>query len=267
MQAPSNLQFEIATLMSTPEGSLKSITPNEEGLFCNIPVMVFGEPSRNGSNYEPTSGLACLRDPKSMFYLRLTEGGLEGEWCHPLTGKKDFDRAVVVDRTKVSHYIRAIRTKPIEGGRVVVYADIGAMGPYGQCLKDSFADPNQNTAFSIRAITSPINGNPALRQMRVIITFDAESSPGFKMASKRFMLNTEGMQVTVDDILGLKDRTCIVTEENIKDQQILDIFQSNSVVINNTFYPIFDEQTNLLRTDFGPGSLAHSPTFELLKGL
>jgi hypothetical protein len=190
----ANLEFSIQTLQTTAGGSLRSVKPDKNGIINRFPVAVIGKPSRNNVLYDPNSFVAAVTDSRGRFVKNLTEGNLEGEWGHPkLTGndKVDVMRTLTIDRSLVSHYFTKLWTEPVGGSQyTLVYANVAPFGPYGRYLKESFEDPNRNTAFSLRSLTSEpklLANGTQLKQIVALVTFDAVDGPGYEEASKRFM--------------------------------------------------------------------------------
>jgi hypothetical protein len=249
---------------------------------------VIGKPSRNNVLYDPNSFVNAMTDTRSRFYKNLTEGNLEGEWGHPLqsiTPKEAIQRTLTIDRTKVSHYFAKVWTENSRDGKyIVVYADVVPNGPYGQFLRESFADPKRNTAFSLRSLTSApraIGGGVNSKSIVAMVTFDAVDGPGFEEASKRFMVGNEGFNfqtqdkkknfkfemvdevaanMSVEEIVQFPEFTKAVGFENVQCQEILDILESDQVTINREVIikGIYDDTQKAIITPNGKASVFHS---------
>jgi hypothetical protein len=243
---------------------LKSIRPDKEGFYRNVPLMVIGKPSRNGILYDPTSTLHALSNDASRFVINLKEGNLEGEWGHPMVDTSTPSRAVLdrlcrIDRTLASHYISAIRTVQTDNGFIIVKGDVKPYGPYAQYLKDSMEDPNRNTAFSLRALTQDVEnrGGITVRKVCLLVTFDAVDGPGFEEASKRYMSSTEALNqtyifdqgrsasLTSADLCDPSVKKSLFSQETITDQQILDMMKSDVVRVRHETVGMYNSQTKM----------------------
>ncbi len=273
----SNLNFSIQTLVTTEGGSLKSVTPNKDGVYEGMPVAVMGIPSRNEAFYTPNSTMRAISDPKCRFYKNLTEGNLEGEWGHPelpADVKEAVRRTLRIDRKMMSHYFTRIFTKDSDCGQyVVIYADVVAAGPYGKFLTESMEDPKRNTAFSLRSITTKPRRLPngvSSKDIISLVTFDAVDGPGFEQASKRFMANEGlGLQLVDEDILDFSIESIeqdgefakVVGFETAQCQELLDIFEAQTVILTKeaTIRGTYDSAKNAIVTPEGDSlSIFHS---------
>jgi hypothetical protein len=276
----SNIIFSIQTLQTDGGGSLKSVKPSADGVYCDVPVAVIGLPSRNRAVYDLETTLAAMSDPSSRFYKNLAEGNLEGEWGHPklppVLTKEDkiaaIMRTLTIDRECVSHYFTKIRTqKASNGSHVVVFADVVPFGPYGKYLQESFADAKRNTCFSLRSLTSdptPLPNGCALKKMKMLVTFDAVDGPGFEMASKRYMPGTESYAIadeqlltaSVSEIIQFPSFAKAVGYESIDSPELLDMLQTDKICIKKEFIleGIFDPDKKVIVTAKGQQSLFHT---------
>lgn len=257
-------------------GSLKSVKPDKDGVYRKVPIAVIGMPSRNNALYEPTSFVNAITDSRTRFFKNLTEGNLEGEWGHPIIGtdkKAAVSRTLHIDRAKVSHYFTRVWTEPVdEGNYTLVFADIVPCGPFGPYLKESFEDSKRNTSFSLRSLTSEPRQLPngvMSKSIVALVTFDAVDGPGFEAASKRFMsseelglelIDNEELSIPMSEILEFPDFETAVGFEAVKCQEILDVFEAESVIIrtDSQVRGIYDEETKTLKTLNGPKSVFHS---------
>lgn len=275
-----NVSMCIQTLVTDRGGSLRCVKPNEDGVYCDVPVAVIGIPSRNRAVYDMESTLAAMSDPSTRFYKNLCEGNLEGEWGHPrlppILTKEDKMNAVMrtiqIDRTMVSHYFTKIRTEQArDGGYVIVYADVVPYGPYGKYLSDSFADPKRNTCFSLRSLTGdpkPLPDGNTKKTMKLLVTFDAVDGPGFEMAGKRYMPGQESftisdeqlLEASITEIIQFPDFAKVVGFESITSQEMLDLFEADKVCIHREFTieGIFDPDKKQIVTSKGPQSIFHT---------
>lgn len=260
----------VQTLQIDDDGAaLRSIDPNpKDGLYHNIPLMILDKASRNGAVYLKEPAIRAMTDATTRFGINIREGNQEGEWGHPFAKKTDLERMVYIERKNVSHFIRALRFKQV-GSHTVVFGDIGPTGPYGQFLKENFADPNRNVAFSLRAITVPTGPDGTQREIRLMVTFDAVDGPGFAIASKRHMTgaaDTESL-ISTRDILSLQHREQLFATESIEDQAILDLFQTSGVKIIRQDFDCFDPRTRSLGNTNRPDDRRVSAVHEMMRGV
>ena len=272
----SNLTFSVQTLHTMQGGTLKSVKPDKDGVYRRVPIAVIGLPSRNNALYEPTSFVNAITDSRTRFFKNLTEGNLEGEWGHPIIGtdKKDaVSRTLHIDRAKVSHYFTRVWTEPVdEGNYTLVFADVVPCGPFGPYLKESFEDVKRNTSFSLRSLTAEPRQLPngvLSKSIVALVTFDAVDGPGFEAASKRFMssedlglelVDEESISIPMSEVMQFPDFETAVGFEAVKCQEILDIFEAETVVIaaEKQIRGILDKETGTLQTQDGPKSVFHS---------
>lgn len=188
----TSVYFSISVMGDIGGKKLKAMTPDVNGVFNGIPIGVIGRPSRNKVIYEPTSFVKSMNDKDSLFYTKLTEGNLQGEYGHPEQKgpiQEQITRMYSIDPTKVSHAILGVETKDSSDGQyTLILGNIKPCGPYGKYLTESLIDPSRNTAFSLRSLTGkPVRKNGFLeKKVLNTITFDAVEGPGYGEASKRF---------------------------------------------------------------------------------
>lgn len=267
----SNLIFDISTMLVMDGRELRSVQPDKDGVYCGIPLMVLGAVSRNNVEYEVTSTLAAMTNPNTRFYKNLTEGNLEGEFRHPIIlNKEELLRITLIDRALVSHYIKRVRSQKTEDGKYyIVYGDIVPFGPYGQYLRDSFADPKRNTAFSLRSLCSVIGESNGVTKKRVaaMITFDHVDGSGYELSCKRFQdrkcISNESFSlmskvVSIDDLRESQVIAKAVGFESINHQQLFDLLQTNTISVCQEVKAVFDERQKQLITPAGKKSIFHT---------
>ena len=258
----SNVAFDVSSALYSDNGA-KAMTPNANGIYQNMPVMVLGKTSRNGKNYDVDSMVYAITSKNSVFYKKLKAGQLQGEYGHPfVTEEKDLARIALVDPTKVSHIIHRVYCGPTtEKGHTIVYADIQPFGPYGQYLDASFKDPHINTAFSLRSLvaqTGTASDGSINQKVTALITIDAVDAPGYAEASKVYVDGLEGLTVKVDNLeknMNILANVCGC--ESIDDQQLLDILQVNKVEIRRNVRGILNAQGKYVNTGTGKVSVFH----------
>ena len=247
-----NISFDISSALVTDKA--KALKPNKDGVFENVAIMVLGKVSRNNKDYEINSMLAALTSPNSIFFKKLKMGQLQGEYGHPqIYSEAELGRIAVVDPTKVSHTIHAVRTAgTTEKGHTLVVADIEPCGPYGKYLNESFQNPRMNTAFSLRSLVNKIGqvGNVIKQRVTALITVDAVDAPGYAEASKVRIPAMEGFSM---DILNpehhLPELALACGCESIDDQQLLDILEVDKVCIRRELNGVVDNRGNILTSE------------------
>jgi hypothetical protein len=245
-----DIAFSIQTMQTKIGNGLKSITPDEQGVYNGVPLAVIGKPSRNNILYDPNSFVNAIVNPDTKFYKSLISGALEGEWGHPLTvglSKQDtIMRNLQIDNTKVSHYFTKIYTKKSKDGQYnVVYGNVVPFGPNGKYLKESFEDPKRNASFSLRSLTTePVAIGKGIfsKKIYALITFDSVSIPGYEEACKCFMdissesfkydlLSEDICKTNINDIISSPCINEVVGQEHITQQSLLDLVKADKVTL------------------------------------
>lgn len=239
----ATIAFDISSALLT-KSNQKKLTPDEHGIYHDLPLMVIGKVSRNNKEYEVESMVDALTNNYSPFVRRLKAGQLTGEWGHPMIWEeKDLPRVMLIDSKNESHTIHRVWTgTPTEQGHVVVYGDIQCSGPYGSYLKDRLEDPLKNAAFSLRSLVAKIGQEGSVIKQRVnaLITIDAVDCPGYAEASKVYVQGLEGLSYEFDPKNHMQDLANALGCESIHDQQLLDILEVDEVTIAHTIHGVLD---------------------------
>lgn len=221
----NDLYFNISISKEINGHELKEKTtePDKDGFFPVV-LMALNMPTRGGVIYDAQSTVACIKDETAKFNICLRDGNLPGEWGHPdCTKREDIPRLLTIKEDRMSHYFGGVwlDTNPIraEGYEtLLVRGKVKPYGPYGDVLEKALRDPSHNTAFSLRALCQPMAGPDnrfEYRKMQVLVTFDAVSSPGYAVASKRYaqpLAAVEAYQESVDIANDYKDYELLVDE-------------------------------------------------------
>jgi hypothetical protein len=234
----------------------KVITPDKDGVYRRVPLMVLGKVSRNNKDYEINSMVNCIVSPNSIFNKKMRNGQLEGEWCHPLIWEEaDMPRTMMIDRTKVSHLFLRVYTEATELRNAILYGDLMCVGPMGKFLAESFANPFSNTAFSLRSMVDVLGKDGAIYRQKVLalVTIDAIDCPGYAEASKLHESSLEGLidrniPVNRDDFNKLAP--CIGFE-SYNDPQLQEIFNADKVTVMHHARGVLDVTSKSLILDNG----------------
>ena len=184
-----NIHFSIEALPRTKYGENKALTPDENGVFKDIPVGVIGAISKNTAAYDVDSYVNGINNPSGALAYKLKNFQLIGEYGHPIIYKEeDVARIFFVDEKNESHTILKLYTKQLSTQQgVVVFADILPSGPYGNQVDKAFRHPKLNIGFSQRTYcpNPKVEAGTIKRKIVKFITFDAVKGPGYEIASGR----------------------------------------------------------------------------------
>lgn len=260
-------QFSLSILKTKDGGTIKDIKPDKDGVFRGIPVMVFNKSSRNNVVYDTASIIQAMNNPTMKFRMSLEEGNLRGEYGHPDlnddTSEKAKRRLLKIDEKMVSHAFVGLRTDQTKSGDMVLYADLTPAGPYGKAFLKDMENSNINKSFSLRALCAKpefING-VTYKKVLIFVTFDYVNMPGYEKASTRFAVgSTENMDYYVSAAeLANMDGICeLVGVESIKDQQFLDMFQTDELSIEHHMSGYLNREKGTIVTPNGEVSVFKS---------
>ena len=234
MPLNNNFKFSCSAMPTINGHELKNIKPDADGAY-EVVVGAVGCPTRNNVIYDTESLIQAMNEPSGRFNICLRDGNLSGEYGHPvIKTKDDLNRLMLIDEKYISHYFTKIWVddKPImlhglEG--YPIRAKVVPTGPYGETLKKQLEDPHHNTAFSIRSLCLPMQGNDnryEYRRVQIVVTFDAVHAPGFEIASKRYVGGTESfseVNVDYDDVKGAIDSNVTAGMESVTMANINDL--------------------------------------------
>lgn len=158
-----------------------------------------------------------LNNPSTVFYKRLHGGYLNGEAEHPkmvpgMNQSQYYLRNLRIALENTSHHIRPeIEVVPLNtpcnvpgaGKPVRLLGWIKPSGKHGQALQSFLDNPHQNTAFSIRAITTPpaTIGGYIVKDVVEIITWDWVDIPGIFAANKWSTIAKENYDVALESYI------------------------------------------------------------------
>lgn len=230
------ISFTVETLMVREGKKLGLPRPDKDGYFCDFPMAALGVATRNDTYYEVPEFVNQITSKDTYVNKMLVDGTLYGEYDHPdvvgLPLEMQLNRLAVVRPDRISHHFKKISTGPkLEGGGVLLVADIKPSGVMGAHLKANLEEPLMNTAFSLRSITQDkVVGTLRRRKMRKLVTFDAVAAGGYEQASKRFAA-TEGLEVAFNPAHAQAVFTEVALE-SFTNSELNDIFGTKNLAIH-----------------------------------
>lgn len=185
-----------ATKLKVP-GKRNIIPQGENGWYRQVPVGGLGCFNSAGAFYLLEESRAAF-DKSSDFIRRTQEGSLYSEFGHPKMepGMRMDDfihRArqiyegnscnVLSNITLLDNGARDQQNRPI----CLITADVKPYGVHGKVCSEALSDPEMNTCYSIRCITSKrAMRGIEYRTIEEAYTFDLVLEPGIFQAKKRF---------------------------------------------------------------------------------
>lgn len=190
----SLLSMSLSPLVGVRKTGL--IKPDENGYYlCSLGA--FEAFNAVGDYYPIDKMVRALFDASSEMQRRAAKGALRGEMEHPEPRPDEapaeyLARAMDISKDRESHLIRGVyldeKNVRDNGGRLVIgtFGMVKPSGVYGHLLKQSFSDPNENVAFSIRSVAEnfPMRNRRLRRHVRKIITWDWVTEGGIEVADK-----------------------------------------------------------------------------------
>lgn len=175
----------------------KKIEQDEQGWY-KVNLGAINAFNAHGAFYLQDGVNELLHNPESRLAQKLANGYLIGEMEHPkishhMSNEEVFMAVSHINRENQSHHIKKIEIvdtgispgKGFPGTILQLVGWVKPCGPKGQYLKECLDDPEMNTAFSVRALTSVGRvGMTEVRKIESIITFDWVTEPGIPSANK-----------------------------------------------------------------------------------
>lgn len=175
----------------------KRIEVDEQGWY-KVNLGAINAFNAHGAFYLQDGVSELLYNPESRLAQKLENGYLIGEMEHPklsphMSNEEVFMTVSHINRENQSHHIKKIEIvdtgvspgKGFPGTILQLVGWVKPCGPKGQFLKECLDDPEMNTAFSVRALTSVGRvGVTEVRKIESIITFDWVTEPGIPSANK-----------------------------------------------------------------------------------
>lgn len=180
-----------ALLGSNKIGILK---PDKNGYY-DVVLGAFDFKNSVGENYPYSSAKHLFKESSSLM-RRVNNGQCRGELGHPtkepgMSYKEYIERILEIRETNVSHHIKSLRVdnqsiknesnKPI----IAVIGKVKPSGPYGDVLRSSLNNPDENVAFSLRSLVEQGMENGIIQKhIRTLITYDYVNEGGISVANK-----------------------------------------------------------------------------------
>ena len=187
--------------ISTSKTTTGTVEKDEQGYYL-VNLGGFNVFNQSGAFYLVTDVNKLLfgenRGKPNPFLHRLRSGYLIGEANHPprqpgMSNMEFYSRMVRLDVANTAFHIRDIVVEVEDrppllqgaGSPIKIKGWIKPSGKYGDILRESLENPNQNTAFSIRVISQDTvqNGIPIRRPIQVV-TWDWVDTPGIANCNK-----------------------------------------------------------------------------------
>ena len=194
-----------------------------------------------GAFYTSEGVVETFNDKNSSLSRRIKSRYLKGEAGHPdfeigMTKYQYLNKNLKIDLTKTSHHIRDISLLETNlsselagyGKPIIIEGWIKPSGPYGDALKKSLDNKDENVAFSIRSLTADKKvNNITIKKLVQVITFDWVTEPGISTANKHKKLSVESIDICSLSLKEVFDDTgCVNGEyqcsiEGLKDNSII----------------------------------------------
>lgn len=265
----NTIYASVSTMMIMDGYKLGEAKQDNDGYFCDVPAIVLGAVTRNATSYDPVTTSQQISGPDTTINARLTEGVLFGEYGHPhvdTSTRAGLARLLHLEPTRKSGHIRKMEVRHVDDMDLdIIFIDVKPAGPFGTYFAETMLDPTQNTAFSLRGLTTgrPGPGNAMInRKLNPLVTIDmGMAGGGFKEASKRYMPSVESLDVrgTDDSYAVTIDRTEFtqIAMESFTNTELNDMFKSRSITIGTKVTGYLSGDTVVTPEGF-PTGLVHS---------
>lgn len=160
----------------------------------------------SGEYYTSQNVIHLFRDASSVFQRRVKSGSLYAEVGHPRREQgmslEDFYRRIIdLDDKNICAHISEVTLDLAFGAKnpdlrspemIAIMGKVKPAGPKSETMRLSLENRKQNTAFSVRGITSNFERNNRIeRELTRVITFDHVTEPGIKAACKAYVPGLE----------------------------------------------------------------------------
>lgn len=240
--------------LSTVKANLDNrvCTKDEDGYY-KVTFGAFNVRNSAGDVYSSEGVKELLTTSKSLAYRRLTMGRLRSEADHPAREPGISDHEWIIRNLDTSmkcvcghiKEISIVETEKSEGipgiGNIMyVVGWIKPSGKYGDGLKESLDNPNEDTCFSIRSFTKDTKvSHYYIKKVLEVVTWDWINAPGIKYASKLSGPALETINECSFDIDELLDAAKLLpaSNENADIIQTIDSLRTN---VNNEVVDIIN---------------------------
>jgi len=200
------------TKIKTTAGNVK-LKPDSDGYY-EVVLGAFNVPNSQGVVYLGKPAMDILNNPDSVINKRLSTGRLRSEADHPevtadmtngmiVTRQLDISNKCVCGFIKEINIIETDKSAGIPGigNIVIIKGKIKPSGAFGDALKASLDNPEEDTCFSVRSFAKELFiGSTKCRRNTEIVTYDWVNAPGIKYASKLHKLAIESEDIIVLDL-------------------------------------------------------------------
>ena len=183
----------------------KGVIPVDKDGYRTVVLGALDVFNSAGEFYASNEAARSHFQPNSILQRRLTTGACRGEIMHPpklpgMTQAEWSQRLLEIYPDKVSHHHKEIwldsKFTKLQNGKPVtlIMGKVKPAGPYAESLETSLDNPEENTAFSIRAFSSiAMVGGNVEKTLRNVICFDHVNEPGIEFATKYQNPTLEGL--------------------------------------------------------------------------
>ena len=170
-------------------GSLK---PDENGYY-KVVLGAIGVNNSVGEHYVDSPEVRNQFESNSTLMRRIKSGLLRGEYGHPDPSQYPTPMAFEgrvrrIQEDRVCMHISKVWLESIEYEGKPVTAIVGMIkpcGPYGNALKESLDNPNENVTFSGRYYSNiGVKAGVVQRSIHTVATWDYVSEPGIAISQK-----------------------------------------------------------------------------------
>lgn len=252
----SNTVIQYTSALTKTQKQILS-KPDENGYY-NIVIGGLNVFNSVGEYYT-LNGAKKFFERNSVLMRRVKRGLLRGELGHPKRMPKEtlsqfISRLPYIDEKNVCVHYKDIYLERTgsEKDPVIIKANLKPSGPYGNVLKESLENEDENVAFSIRSITNNalVNG-VVIKNVVSIYTWDYVNEPGISKATQwnevgletiKFKNNKIGIVDLDDKIIKLEDlREAIKETKNISNEAHDELVNLYNFIKKNNNLPNFKE--------------------------
>jgi hypothetical protein len=171
---------------------VKKMQRDDNGYYRCI-VGAFNSYNLHGDFYPYNHEVKKMFEGGCIMRRKLNNNQLYGEYGHPRVNDIPFDEGLArlqrIDEKYYSHHFKNIELveRKDDHGRPVfaIYATMLPSGPYASSLEKSLSNPDENVAFSVRAVTADsLVGSTRIKIITNLVTWDYVGEPGIATATQ-----------------------------------------------------------------------------------